>query len=92
MVRGWMKAGGFEPKVVTEIGNFDSIRNLVATGLGMSILSPEVAEGTVAAGGVVTRPLRPRLIRSMALVQRRDKPDDAALRVVRKALMGTAMR
>jgi hypothetical protein len=31
MVRDWMKAGGFEPKVMMEIGNFDSIRNLVAT-------------------------------------------------------------
>jgi DNA-binding transcriptional LysR family regulator len=90
MVRGWLRAGGFEPKVVMEIGNFDSIRNLVAAGLGVSILPPEVADGAVIAGGVGTRPLRPRLIRSMALVQRRDKPDEPALRVVRQALMRAA--
>lgn len=92
MVRAWLRGGGFEPKVVMEIGNFDAIRNLVAVGLGVSILGPEVVSGAVVAGGVITRPLRPALIRATAIVQRKDKPDDAALRVVRKALMTYATR
>ncbi len=75
-----------------EIGNFDAIHNLVAVGLGVSILPPEVVKGTVVAGGVITRALRPTLIRMTAIVQRKDKPDDAALRVVRKALMKSATR
>ena len=75
-----------------EIGNFDAIRQLVAVGLGASILPPEVVSGKVAAGGVITRPLRPALIRATAIVQRKDKPDDAALRIVRKALMMFATR
>jgi hypothetical protein len=35
----------------------------------------------------MARPLRPSISRTLALVQRRDKPDDAALRIVRSALM-----
>lgn len=92
MVRSWLRAGGFEPKVIMEIGNFDAIRNLVAVGLGVGILPPEVVSGTVVAGGVIARPLRPALVRTTVIAQRKDKPDDAALRVVRKALMRSATR
>lgn len=92
MVRAWLRAGGFDAKVMMEIGNFDAIQNLVAVGLGVSILPPEVVKSTVVAGGVITRPLRPTLARTMAIVQRRDKPDNAALRIVRKALMKSATR
>jgi DNA-binding transcriptional LysR family regulator len=92
MVRRWLRAGGFEPRVIMEVGNFDAIRNLVAVELGLAILPPEVVSGTVVAGGVITRPLRPALVRTTAIVQRKDKPDDAALRVVRKALMRAAAR
>lgn len=92
MARRWLRTAGFEPKVIMEVGNFDAIRNLVAVGLGVAILPMEVVNGTVVAGGVITRPLRPALVRTTAIVQRKDKPDDAALRVVRKALMGAASR
>lgn len=92
MVRAWLKAGGFEPQVIMEIGHFDAIRNLVAVGLGSSILPPEVLGSAVVAGGVVTRPLRPGLFRTLAIAQRKDKPEDPALQVVRKALMRSAQR
>ena len=85
-----MRAGGFEPKVIMEIGVFDAIRNLVAVGLGASIVPPEVVNGTVTAGGVTTRPLRPALIRATGIVQRKDKPADAALRIVLNELMKAA--
>jgi hypothetical protein len=35
----------------------------------------------------VVRPLMPALSRTLAYVQRRDKPDEPALRIVREALM-----
>lgn len=92
MVRTWLRAGGFEPKVVMEISSFDAIRNLVAVGLGVGILPPEVVLGKVAAGGVIARPLRPALVRATAIVQRKDKSDDVALRIVRQALMTIAKR
>src|SRR5262245_8576377 len=92
MVRRWLRAGGFEPKVAMEIGNPEAIRNLVAVGLGVSVLGPEVVGGGVVAGGVIVRPLRPALMRTTAMVQRKDKPNDAALRIVREALMTLAAR
>lgn len=92
MVRAWLRAGGFEPKVAMEIGNPEAIRNLVAVGLGVSVLGPEVVGGGVVAGGVIARPLRPALMRMTGMVQRKDKPDDAALRIVREALMTLAAR
>lgn len=92
MARRWLRAAGFEPKVIMEVGSFEAIRNLVAVGLGVAILPTEVVNVTVVAGRVITRPLRPALVRTTAIVQRKDKPDDAALRVVRKALMGAASR
>jgi DNA-binding transcriptional LysR family regulator len=90
MVRAWLRAGGIEPKVVMEIGSPEAIRNVVAVGLGVSVLVPEVVAGSVVAGGVVVRPLSPALVRGMAIVQRKDKPDDAALGIVREALMTLA--
>jgi DNA-binding transcriptional LysR family regulator len=73
-----------------EIGSPEAIRNVVAVGLGVSVLVPEVVAGSVVAGGVVVRPLSPALVRGMAIVQRKDKPDDAALGIVREALMTLA--
>jgi hypothetical protein len=41
----------------------------------------------VASADVVVRPLRPRLKRTLGVIQRIDKPDEPALRHVREALM-----
>jgi DNA-binding transcriptional LysR family regulator len=91
MVRAWVRASGTEPKVGIELGQPEAIRNVVAAGLGASIVGPEVAHhGAAIAGGVITRPLRPPLIRTTAFAQRRDKPEDAAMRIMREALMALA--
>lgn len=91
MARDWLRAGGVEPKVVMELGNPEAIRNVVAVGLGVSILGPEVVQsGGVVSGGVAVRPLRPALIRTTAIVRRKDKPEDAAMRSLREALMAVA--
>lgn len=71
-----------------ELGNPDAIRNVVAAGLGVSILPPEVAAAPVPAGGVLTRPLAPAILQETAIIQRRDKPDAPGLRIVREALAG----
>jgi DNA-binding transcriptional LysR family regulator len=87
MIRAWLEAGGVEARPAMELGSPEAIRSVVAAGLGMSILSPEVITGAVPLGGIIVRPLRPPIVRTTALVQRRDKPDDPALGVVRDALM-----
>jgi DNA-binding transcriptional LysR family regulator len=66
-----------------EIESIEAITQCVGAGLGAAIV-PLVA---VSAADVVVRPLRPRLKRSLAVIQRTDKPDEPALRYVREALM-----
>lgn len=88
MIRDWLRAGGVEPRPAMELGNPDAIRNVVAAGLGVSILPPEVAAAPVPAGGVLTRPLAPAILQETAIIQRRDKPDAPGLRIVREALAG----
>jgi DNA-binding transcriptional LysR family regulator len=91
MVRAWVRASGSEPKVGIELGQPEAIRNVVAVGLGASIVGPEVTQQAAIAGGVITRPLKPALTRVTALAQRKDKPEDAAMRIMREALMTLAI-
>jgi DNA-binding transcriptional LysR family regulator len=92
MVREWLRAGGVDPRPAMELDNPDAIRNLVAAGLGVSILPPEVAAAPVPAGALMTRPLVPPLIQETVLIQRRDKPDTPALRIMREALAALSQR
>ena len=48
--------------------------------------------GGYALPGLVVRPLRPELSWTLGLIQRRDKPDEPALRCVREALLTLADR
>jgi DNA-binding transcriptional LysR family regulator len=91
MVRAWIRAAGAEPKVAIELGQPEAIRNVVAVGLGASVVGPEVMhQAAVVAGGAIERPLKPPLIRTTAFAQRRDKPDDDAMRIMREAIMTLA--
>ena len=87
MIRAWLRAGGVEPKPAMELSMPEALRNIVSAGLAVSILPPEVVPPKPPPLGLVVRPLRPRLIRETALVQRRDKPDEPALRVVREMIV-----
>ena len=72
-----------------ELDNLEAVKRMVASGLGASIV-PEAAVTTADRREITARPLKPALSRTLALVQRRDKPEDAALRHVREALMTLA--
>jgi DNA-binding transcriptional LysR family regulator len=87
MIRAWLRAGGVEPKPAMELGMPEALRNVVAAGLAVSILPPEVVPPKPPPPGFVVRPLRPRLVRETALVQRHDKPDEPALRIVRETIL-----
>jgi DNA-binding transcriptional LysR family regulator len=86
MIRAWLLAGGVEPRPAMELGNPEALRSVVAAGLGVTILPPEVIASVP---GLVVRPLRPRLVRDSAIIRRRDKPDDPALRIVHEAIVST---
>jgi DNA-binding transcriptional LysR family regulator len=87
MIRAWLRAGGVEPKPAMELAMPEALRNVVAAGLAVSILPPEVVPPKPAPAGFVVRPLWPRLVRETAIIQRRDKPDEPALRIVRETVL-----
>jgi DNA-binding transcriptional LysR family regulator len=89
MIVDWLSVGGQEPRPAMELDNLEAVKRMVAAGLGASIVPAAAIEGAHEAG-LVARPLKPALERTLALVQRRDKPHDLALQHVRDALMTLA--
>ncbi len=83
LVSDWLASQGQLIRPAMEIESIEAIAQCVGAGLGAAIV-PVVA---VSAADVVVRPLKPRLKRSLAVIQRTDKPDEPALRHVREALM-----
>jgi len=82
----WFRRGGATPRVAMELGNAEAIKKLVGAGLGLS-LSPRMAvTAEVKAGTRAAIPLSPPLARGLAVVTRRDNPENPALRVVLAAL------
>ncbi len=89
LIVDWLSAGGAEPRPAMELDNMEAVKRMVASGLGASIV-PAAALSEAERGGLTARPLEPTLTRTLALVQRRDKPADAALQAVRSALLTLA--
>jgi DNA-binding transcriptional LysR family regulator len=86
LIIDWLSSDGVEPRPAMELDNLEAVKRMVASGLGVSIV-PSAAIADADGIKLLARPLRPSLSRTLALVQRRDKPDDVALRTVRSALM-----
>jgi len=70
------------------VGIIEAAKQAVAAGLGMSIV-PDVAVARPVPG-IVVRPLKPPLPCTLALVERRKRPDNVALQIVRDALLALA--
>ncbi len=85
--RAWLRYGGIEPKPAMEISSSEAIRNIVAAGIGASVLPPEVIAAVARGEELTVRPLKPPIVRTTALAWRRDKPEDRALQVVREAFL-----
>lgn len=89
IIDDWFAAAGIAAKPVMELSSVETIRELVGAGLGAAIL-PGLALGGDVAPTVVVRHLEPRLDRRLALVLRRDKPLDPALRATIAAMRAQA--
>ena len=87
LVVAWFAAAGVQPRPAMEINDAAALKSLVAAGLGAAVLPIERADDPFLAGQVLLRPLNSPLVRTDALVQRRDKPVDVALSLVREALL-----
>jgi DNA-binding transcriptional LysR family regulator len=87
LTQNWMRAAGLDTRPVMEIDNIEAIKPLVAANLGTSVLPSAAMRDRRATPGIIARPLKPALARTLALIRRRDKPEDPALSVVREALL-----
>jgi DNA-binding transcriptional LysR family regulator len=87
MIIEWLSSGGVEARPAMELDNIEAVKRMVAAGLGASIVPIASVSRENARHDIVARPLRPALARTLALIQRRDKVDDAALAHVRTALL-----
>jgi DNA-binding transcriptional LysR family regulator len=81
----WLAFGGTTVKPVMALGSVDAIKEMVAVGLGAALV-PEIALRATDRQRLVVRPLSPPLSRRFALVLRRDKRLDRALRETLNAL------
>jgi DNA-binding transcriptional LysR family regulator len=88
MIIDWLSVAGVEARPAMELDNLEAVKRMVAAGLGASIVPLAAVSRENARHDLVARPLRPGLTRTLALIQRRDRADDAALREVRTALRG----
>ncbi len=86
-VREWFRTAGIEPRPKMELNYIEAIKNVVAAGLGVSILPACVLAEKQREKDLVLRDLAPAITRPMVLVERRDKPNDAALGIVRSAIL-----
>jgi DNA-binding transcriptional LysR family regulator len=86
IVDEWALRGGAALKPVSELGSVEAIKELVAAGLGCSVLPKMALPPQQVAGRLDVRRLSPRLYRKLAVVLRRDKPLRRGLNEVVKAL------
>jgi DNA-binding transcriptional LysR family regulator len=85
LVSNWLSGQKTLQRVPMHLGTIEALKAAVASNLGMSIV-PEVAVAKRAAG-IVVRPLRPPLARTLALIEHASKPNAPALEIVRNALL-----
>lgn len=88
IIDAWFGRTGPLPEPAMQLDNIETIKVLVAGGLGASVL-PQLALGSPVAGATVKR-LRPALARHLGIVLRREKLLDRGLRIVLDALRGVA--
>ncbi|MFI5011780.1 MAG: LysR family transcriptional regulator [Hyphomicrobiales bacterium] len=86
IVDQWCARAGIALKPIMELGSVEAIKELVGAGLGYGVLPRMAVSNAQNRGKLVVRSLTPPLSRKLALVLRRDKRLDRALREVANAL------
>jgi len=73
------------PRLSTRVSEVEAVKVVVGAGIGMAIV-PEISVMRPS-DDIIVRPLNPPLIRRLALIHHRNKPEDPAFRIVRDAMM-----
>lgn len=92
LVDRWFAAGAVHPQPVMELGSVEAMKEMVAAGLGYGIVPGMSMVGRGAHPGLNIHRLNPRMHRTLAIVVRRDKPVNKALRVVLDAILAAGKR
>jgi DNA-binding transcriptional LysR family regulator len=87
VIARWFETAGVEFRPIMELGNTEAIKTLVAAGIGVGILPVERKQGILVYGKTQVRPLTPVLMRRLGIVRRREKPLEAALKIVYDELL-----
>lgn len=85
LVMGWLSAVAQWPQPPMPMGTVEALKSAVGSNFGMAIV-PEVAVAK-RTPDIVVRPLRPRLSRTLTLIEHHNKPVEPALEIVRNALL-----
>jgi DNA-binding transcriptional LysR family regulator len=86
LVVNWLAQHGEAPRVRMHLGTIEAVKRAVASNLGISII-PAMAVSSQESD-ITTRPLQPPIFRTLALIEHRSRPSEAAYDVVRNALLG----
>ncbi|KQU84782.1 LysR family transcriptional regulator [Variovorax sp. Root318D1] len=92
LVDRWFAADGLQPQPVMELGSVEAMKEMVAAGLGYGIVPRMAMAGRGAHPGLKVSQLSPRMHRTLAVVIRRDKPVNKALRVVLDAIVAAGKK
>ncbi|VVO08680.1 HTH-type transcriptional activator CmpR [Pseudomonas fluorescens] len=90
LIDEWYLQAGLRVKPVMELGSIEAIKEMVAAGLGYSIVPAMSVASTHYRRGLRVEPLKPPLSRTLGIVLRQDKPLSKALRQVLAALQTLA--
>jgi DNA-binding transcriptional LysR family regulator len=86
IVDQWFARAGVSVVPVMELGSVEAIKELVGAGLGCAVLPASAVRKTAERVPIVSRPLSPKLQRTLALVVRKDKTLTRGLQETIKAL------
>ena len=73
-----------------EIDNIGVIKQMVSAGFGVALVPEEAILLGTHRAGLVARPLDPPVALTVALIRRRNSPDDPGLRLVSEAILSLA--
>jgi DNA-binding transcriptional LysR family regulator len=85
LIMHWLSGELPLPRAPMHLGTVEALKMAVKSKLGMSIV-PDVAVGQGEVD-LIVRPLRPPVPCTLALIEHRNKPNERALEIVRKAIL-----
>ena len=92
LVDRWFAAEGLQPQPVMELGSVEAMKEMVAAGLGYGLVPGMSMAGRGAHPALKASRLAPRMHRTLAVVIRRDKPLNKALRTVLEAIVAAGKK